>query len=713
MSLRCLCARASALLALASIAACRPASLHAEELQPPVAARKPYQVSSPNGAREDPYYWLRDDSRQSPEVLAYLKAENAYTQARLAPGKALQDKLYAEMVGRIKQDDSTVPTRLRGYWYSVRFEKGKEYPIYCRRKASLSAPEEVMLDGNALAVGKSFFQIGGYSLSPDDKLVAYAEDTVGRRQFTVHVRDLAHARLLSDRLENVEPSLVWAADSRTLLYIAKDPVTLLSTKVYRHRLGTQQKDDELVYEEKDHSYYLSLSRSKTGRFLYIEAKSTQQSEWRYAAAADPALKFSAVLPREANHEYQVSDVGGDFVLRTNWKAKNFRVVRVPIGEVARRERWRDVVAAREDAFIESFDSFKDFIAISERSGGLMKLRVKSWDGKRDRLIAADEPSYLMRPGWNPEFSATRIRYEYSSLATPTSTYEYDWSSGARTRLKTQPVPGYAAERYQTDYVHVTARDGTEVPVSLFARRDTPRDGSAPLFQYGYGSYGMAMDPAFRSNWVSLADRGFVVAIAHIRGGQEMGRAWYEQGKLMNKLNTFTDFIDVTRALVAQKYAARDKVFAEGGSAGGLLMGAVANMAPGDYRAIIAQVPFVDVVTTMLDETIPLTTNEFDEWGNPKQAQAYRYMLSYSPYDNVKAQAYPAMLVSTGLWDSQVQYYEPAKWVAKLRALKTDVNPLLFKIDMEAGHGGKSGRFERLRETAVEFQFMFDQLGIRD
>ncbi|WP_417067015.1 S9 family peptidase [Niveibacterium terrae] len=703
---------ARALLVLAGVIALLSADLRAEELQAPVAARKPYQVQSPNGAREDPYYWLRDDSRQSPEVLDYLKAENAYTQAQLAPGKALQDTLYAEMVGRIKQDDSTVPTRLRGYWYSVRFEKGKEYPIYCRRKAKLAAPEQVMLDGNELAAGKSFFQIGGYAVSPDDKLLAYAEDTVGRRQFVVRFKDLVSGKFFADRLSNVEPDVLWAADSRTLLYIAKDPVTLLSTKVYRHSLGTEQKDDQLVYEEKDHSYYLSFSRSKTGRFLYIEAKSTQQSEWRYALASDRKLKFSVVLSREANHEYQVMDVGGDFVLRTNWKAKNFRIVRVPIVEVARRDRWRDVVAAREDAFIQSFDAFRDFIAVSERSGGLMKLRVKSWDGKQDRLIAADEPSYLMSLGWNPEFSATRIRYDYSSLATPMSTYEYDWSSGARTRLKTQPVPGYDPTKYRTEYLHVTARDGTQVPVSLVYRRDTPRDGSAPLFQYGYGSYGMSMDPAFRSNWVSLADRGFVVAIAHIRGGQEMGRDWYEQGKLLKKQNTFTDFIDVTRSLVAQKYAARDKVFAEGGSAGGLLMGAIANMAPADYRGIIAQVPFVDVVTTMLDESIPLTTNEFDEWGNPKEKVSYDAMLAYSPYDNVKAQAYPAMLVSTGLWDSQVQYYEPAKWVAKLRAMKTDVNPLLFKINMEAGHGGKSGRFERLRETAIEFQFMLDQLGIR-
>ena len=444
--------------------------------------------------------------------------------------------------------------------------------------------------------------------------------------------------------------------------------------------------------------------------MFIVLRSTLQSEWRYANAGDPKLTFRTVIPREPNHEYQVAHIGRDFVMRTNWEAPNYRLVRAPVAKVADKRTWKDVIPARDDAFLQSFEVFRNYVAVNERSGGLMKLHVRSWNGKRDYVIASAEPSYTTQLMPTPGIESAKVRYTYTSLTTPRTTYEYDMTSDRKTVLKTEPVlGGFDSANYRTEYLHATASDGALIPISIAYRIGTKRDGTAPLYQYAYGSYGLSTDPAFIPNWVSLMDRGFVVAIAHVRGGQEMGRAWYDQGRLLNKKNTFTDFIAVTRHLVREKYAARDKVFAQGGSAGGLLMGAIANLAPSDYRGIIANVPFVDIVTTMLDESIPLTTNEFDEWGNPKDKVYYDYMMSYSPYDNVKAKSYPAMLVTSGLWDSQVPYWEAAKWVAKLRAVKTDSHPLLFKINMQAGHGGKSGRFERLRETAIEYQFILNSL----
>jgi oligopeptidase B len=680
-------------------------------VSPPVAARKPHQVPSPNGSRADNYYWLRDDTRKSKEVLDYLNAENAYTDSILAPTQSLQDDLYVELVGRIKQNDASVPILRRAWWYYTRYETGREYPIYARRRRTMSAPEHVMLDGNLLATGKSFLQIGAWSVSPNGRLLAYAEDVVGRRQYTLRVKNLVTGATVPDTVANIEPNLVWANDNKTLLYVEKDPVTLLSVRVRKHVLGSKAKDPP-VYEEQDHSYYMRLARSKSEKYLFIVLRSTLQSEWRYvdADSRSKKLRFKVAIPREANHEYQLGHVGRDFVLRTNWNAPNFRLVRAPVARVADKKTWKDVIPARQDTFLQAFEVFKSYVTVNERSGGLMKLHVRSWNGKRDYVIASSEPSYTTALAPTPGIESVKVRYTYSSLTTPRTTYEYDMASDQKTILKTEPVlGGFDSANYKTDYLHATASDGALIPISVAHRKTTMLDGTAPLYQYAYGSYGISTDPSFQPNWISLMDRGFVVAIAHVRGGQEMGRAWYEQGRLLCKKNTFTDFVAVTRYLVAERYVASDKVFAEGGSAGGLLMGAIANLAPNDYRGIIAHVPFVDIVTTMLDETIPLTTNEFDEWGNPKNKAYYDYMLTYSPYDNVEHKSYPAMLVTSGLWDSQVPYWEAAKWVARLRATRTDNHPLLFKINMQAGHGGKSGRFEKLRETALEYQFILNSL----
>ncbi|HUR40238.1 MAG TPA: S9 family peptidase [Verrucomicrobiae bacterium] len=698
---------------MATLVACAGTTLMStRNLTPPVAAQKPHLVTSPSGDRQDPYYWLRDDSRANPEMLAYLAAENAYKDAMLAPLRGLQDQLYNEILARIKQDDASPPTLSHGYWYYTRYETGREYPLYCRRKGTMQAPEEVMLDGNALAAGKGYHKVGGYAVSQDDKLLAYTEDTVGRRQYVLRIKDLATGKVYPDAVANVDPDIVWADDNRTILYVAKDPETLLGERVKRHVLGTPATKDTLVYEEKDHSFYMGVSRSKTDRFLFIGLQSTLVSEWLYAEANDPRLKFKPVLPREASHEYQVEHVGDDFIIRTNWLATNFRLVRAPVKASADKKTWRDIVPHAPDVLVEGFDVFRDYLAINERSGGLRKIRIKPWVGGTEFYLKADEPAYTETLDATPEFDSQVVRYVYGSLTTPSTTYDYDMRTGAKTLVKREPVLGdFDPVNYVTEFVHATARDGTKIPISLVHRKGLKLDGTAPLLQYGYGSYGLSMNPSFRSSRLSLLDRGFVYAIAHIRGGQEMGRAWYDDGKLLKKANTFNDFIDAGEFLVKAGYAHKDKLFASGGSAGGLLMGAVVNARPDLYRAIVTQVPFVDVVTTMLDESIPLTTNEFDEWGNPKQKAFYDYMLSYSPYDNVKAMAYPAMLVETGLWDSQVQYYEPAKWVARLRATKTDANSLLFHINMEAGHGGKSGRFQQYRDVAMEYAFLLDQAGL--
>jgi oligopeptidase B len=704
---------------LVGCAADAPAKTESESmampsLVPPIAAVRPYEVVSPNGTRLDEYYWLRDDTRTSKEVLAYLEAENAYKASMTAHTKALEDRVYGEIIARIKQDDSSVPYRKRGYWYYTRFETGKEYPVYARKAGNLEAAEQLMLDASLLAEGHGFYQVGATAMAPNDRLLAYVEDIIGRRQYRLRVKDLETGETFPDVIENVDPSIAWTADSASVLYVEKHPETLLGYRVRRHVLGTDPASDPLIYEQDDESFYTEVRKTKDERYLLIVAESTVSTEVRYADAADPALNFRVFLPRERDHEYQVEHLDGRWIIRSNWQAPNFRLLTAPVGDEGDRANWRELMAHRDDAFIHGFDVFKDFLAIEERSGSLRKIRIRPWAGGADFFIAADEAAYTTVLGQNAEIDTHIVRYEYTSLTTPGSVYDYDIQTGEKQLMKRDPVLGdFDTANYRTELLWATARDGAKVPVSLVYRNGFERDGHAPLLQYAYGSYGYSMDPAFSIPRLSLLDRGFVYAIAHIRGGQEMGRRWYDQGRLLNKINSFTDFIDVTRFLVQQGYADPKRVSAMGGSAGGLLMGAVANMAPGDYRAIVAQVPFVDVVTTMLDESIPLTANEFDEWGNPKEKRYYDYMLSYSPYDQAAHQDYPALLVTTGLWDSQVQYYEPAKWVARLRVRKTGTNPLLFRTTMEAGHGGKSGRFQRFHEIAEEYAFILDQSGITE
>ncbi|MEZ4361288.1 MAG: S9 family peptidase [Kofleriaceae bacterium] len=676
---------------------------------PPVAAMRPYEVKAPAGTRNDPYYWLRDDRRQNPEMLAYLNAENAYSAAVMAPHKTLEDTLFAEMRGRIKEDDSSVPTLDRGYWYYSRFEAGQQHPIFARRKGTMAAPEEILLDGNQLAVGHAFYTIGNFEVSANGSLLVWGDDTEGRNKFTMHVKDLRTGQLLPDTAANISPNFAWSSDNKTLYYVGKDPVTLRTDRVFRLTLGGQP---EQIYKEDDGQYYVSLSTSKSRRFIMINASATTNSEVRLIEADRPRSAPKVFLARSANHLYQVEHLGGRFYVRSNDGAQNFRLLQIELGQVYNRKNWKELIPHNPDMLVEDFAVYNDFIAVTVRTAGLRKIRVLPKTGPAFFLDAPD-PTYAMTVLDTPEAASTTIRYQYDAMATPRSVFEYEVASKQSRLLKQQPVPGYDPSLYTSEYLHATASDGAQIPISVVYKKSTARDGSAPLLVYGYGSYGFSMEPRFDSTVVSMLDRGWVYAIAHVRGGQELGRAWYETGKLMNKMNTFTDFISASEHLVAQRYGARGRVFAMGASAGGLLMGAVANLRPDLYRGIAALVPFVDVVTTMLDESIPLTTNEFDEWGNPKNKDAYDYMLSYSPYDNVKAAAYPAIYVRTGLHDSQVQYFEPAKWVAKLRATKTDKNPLVFDIDMTAGHGGASGRFDRLRQTARTLTFFLMVNGQKD
>ncbi|TCQ04951.1 S9 family peptidase [Sphingomonas sp. PP-CC-3A-396] len=680
------------------------------QVQPPRVAKKQFQVTSPNGAREDDYYWLRDDTRKNPEMLAYLAAENAYADAQLASLKPLQAKLYEETVSHIRQDDSSVPYAKNGYYYGSRFQTGADYPILERRKGSRTAPAETLFDEPAMAKGHSFFALSDWAVSPDNRRVAWAEDTVGRRQYVLKVKDLATGATIADMLSNIEPNVVWADDNKTLLYVEKDPVTLRGYRVKAHVLGTPVASDRLLYEEKDDTFSIDVSRTSDDKFVCIGVSSTVSDEQRCAPAAAPT-NFTIVAPRAREFRYRSDHIGNRWIVRTNKDAKNYKLVTVADADLAKgTAAWRDLTPASDTVFIESFKPFDGFVAIDQREGGNRMIRVLN-DAGKSTAVTADEPAYRMALEVNEETATPWVRYTYGSLVTPTTTYEVNAKTGERRVLKVAPVPGYDPAKYVTERVWAPARDGTRIPVSLVYAKGTKRDGTAPLFQYAYGSYGISSDPGVDPGRIGLLDRGVIYAIAHIRGGQEMGRGWYDDGHLLNKKNSFTDFIDVTRYLVAQKYAAKDRVAAMGGSAGGLLMGGVANMAPADYKLIIAQVPFVDVVTTMLDASIPLTTFEYDEWGNPAQKASYDYMLSYSPYDNVKAKAYPALYVGTGLWDSQVQYYEPTKWVAKLREMKTDTNPLLFRVNMEAGHGGKSGRFERYRQNSEWQAFMLQQLGL--
>ncbi len=686
--------------------------MSADIVKPPLIAKKPHAVIAPHGAtRNDDYYWLRDDTRKNPEMVAVLNAENVYADTILASSKPTADILYKEITGRIKQDDSSVPYFKNGYWYYSRFETGKDYAIIARRKATMDAPEEILFDQNNMAAGKGYFSIGEWEMSPNNQLVAWAEDSVGRRQYQLFVKDLATGKTFTDVVENIEANIVWADDNQTLFYIEKDPITLLSKRVKTHVLGTTTKSDKLVYEELDDSFYMGISRTRSEQFICISVQSTISAEQRCTPAAKPG-QFTVIAARQADFEYSADHLNGRWVIRTNWNAPNYKLMtladNLPVGN---RADWQEFIAHQDLVFIEGFELFKSFIAVEERSNALLRIRTLSNDSKNE-LVASDEAAYTMGLNVNANPDTALLRYSYTSLTTPNTIYEVNTENGERKLLKRDPILGdYNPDDYVTERQWASARDGTKIPVSIVYKKAFKKDGKAALLQYAYGSYGLSSDPRFSVVNVSLLDRGMVYAIAHIRGGQEMGRAWYDNGKLFNKINTFTDFIDVTRYLVKEGYAKSDRVAAYGGSAGGLLMGVISNMASKDYTLIISQVPFVDVVTTMLDESIPLTTNEFDEWGNPAQKNYYDYMLSYSPYDQIKHQEYPTVFVGTGLWDSQVQYFEPAKYVAKLREFKTGNNPVVFRVNMEAGHAGKSGRFQRYKETSEQFAYMLEVLGV--
>lgn len=678
-------------------------------MAPPVAEQRSYAVVAPHGAsRLDEYYWLRDDAREDPRMLAYLGAENTYTDTVMAPLAQAQSRLYDELVGRLKQDDATVPALEKGYWYYTRYEEGKEYPVHARRQGSMDAPEQVLLDLNALAAGKSFFSIPGWAVSPDNSRVAYLEDSVGRNQFVLRVRNLSTGAIVSPGVNGLSNQLVWGGDSQTLYVIENDPVTLLNKRVLRVNLNTGA--TQSLYSEADDSYYIGLGLTRSESYICIYLESTLSHEQRCMDRNAPG-EFKLIAARERDFIYTADHLGNRWVVRTNWNAQNFKLMQFADGVWNKRSEWVDLLAHDAATLVKSFILFDGFMAIDERSGGLTRIRVLRNDG-RSSFAAADESAYEILTSTNRQSSSDWLRYTYTSLTTPTTTYELNITTNERRLLKEAPVlGGFDKANYVTERIWASARDGTQVPVSLVYRKGFQRDGSAALLQYGYGSYGYSMEPWFSSNIISLLDRGMVYAIAHVRGGEEMGRSWYEEGKLLKKMNTFTDFIDVTTHLVAQRYAAPDRVAAMGGSAGGLLMGAVANLAPEKYRVIISQVPFVDIVTTMLDASIPLTTNEYDEWGNPEDPTYYQYMLSYSPYDQLRATRYPAMFVGTGLWDSQVQYWEPAKYVARLRARSTPDKLLVLRTKMEAGHGGASGRFQRYHDIAEYYAFMLNQLRV--
>jgi oligopeptidase B len=674
----------------------------------PVAEKRPHELTIHGDVRVDDYYWLRE--RTDPQVLAYLEAENAYTSAVMAKTEGLQEELFEELKNRIQPDDSTVPALDAGYYYYERYEDGLEYPIHCRRKGSVEAPEEIILDVNQVADGHDFCAVRGVSVSPDTQLLAWALDTVGRRKYTIFFTDLETGEMLADAIPEVTGNLTWANDSGTVFYAKQDPETLRSDQIYRHVLGTDPSQDILVYEETDPTFSTYVWKTRSKNYIMIQSEHTLASEVRFLDADDPEGEFQVVAPRERGVEYSVADAGDRFIIRTNLGAENFRLMEAPVTQPD-RANWRELIPGRDDVFVEDVAVFRDFMVVTERRAGLSHLRIIPWNGGEKYEIEFDEPAYVTWVDENHEFDAQMLRYGYSSPNTPETIYDFDLRSRERRLMKREDIRGgFDPANYTVERLTAPARDGVEVPISLVYRNGTARDGSSPALLYAYGSYGYSSEARFRPEVVSLLDRGFVFAVAHIRGGQEMGRWWYEDGKLLNKKNTFTDFVDCGRYLVAQGYTSPDRFFARGGSAGGLLMGAVANMAPDLFAGIIANVPFVDVVTTMLDDDIPLTTGEFDEWGDPKQREYYDYMLSYSPYDNVEAKDYPAMLVTTALEDSQVQYFEPAKWVAKLRATKTDDHPLLLKTELAAaGHGGVSGRFKRYRETALEYAFMLEVL----
>lgn len=692
-----------------------------EMIQPPVAKKIEHKITTHGDTRVDNYFWMRlsDEQKnaekpdaQTQDVLDYLNAENDYRAAKMKHTEGLQKDLFDEIKGRIKEDDASVPVKDNGYIYYNRFEKGQDYAFYCRKKDEKGAKEEVMLDGPKMGDGQAYFAIGGTSVSKNNQFLAYGVDLVSRRQYTLHFKDLSDGKVLEDKIENTTGGAVWANDNKTVFYSKKDPVTLRSFQIYKHVLGTDQKEDVLVFEEKDETFGCSVFKTKSSDYIMIGSWQTLSTEYRFIDANNPNGEWKVIQPRKRDLEYSVDHFGDHFYIVTNHDAKNFRLVKTPVSNPG-IENWEEVIAHRDDVLLEGIDIFKDHLVVSERRAGLNQLRVINWASKDEHYISFKDPAYTAYSFDNPDFNTTTLRYAYTSLTTPNTVYDYDMTSRKQEKMKQQEVMDskFDPKNYVSERIFVKARDGVEVPVSIVYHKDTKKDGKAPLLLYAYGSYGASMDAYFSSVRLSLLDRGFIYALAHIRGGEEMGRHWYEDGKLLNKKNTFYDFIDCGKALVDQNYTSNEHLYAQGGSAGGLLMGAVINMEPKMWNGVIAAVPFVDVVSTMLDESIPLTTGEFDEWGNPKNEEYYHYIKSYSPYDNVEAKDYPNLLVTTGYWDSQVQYWEPAKWVAKLRELKTDDNLLLMHCNMDVGHGGASGRFERYKEVAMEYAFLLDLEGI--
>ncbi len=680
--------------------------------EPPVPPKRPRRLSHHGHTRTDDYYWLRDDTRSDPEVLAHLEAENRYTEAALEPTAGLRETVFREIADRIERNDDSVPLRLGEYWYCTRYRGTQEYPVYTRRRGSADGPEEVILDVNELAAGHAYFQVANLSVSDDHQWLAYAEDPVGRRRHTVRLKNLISGETLPAALPDTSGALAWGADDRALFYVRIHPETLRPYRVYRHRVGTPVTDDELVYQEDDPAFHATVYRGKSRRYVYLHLGSTVADEVRLLRADQPEAKFRVFLKRAREHEYHVADVDDRFYVLSNWRARNFQIFKTTLENAGRRRFWEEVVPHRRDTLITDFDLFADYLVVSERHAGLRRLRAVPYSGGEERVIATDEPAYAMYLDDNEDIGSNVLRYGYCSMTTPYTVYDLDLATGERIRRKQTRVHGdFDPFAYRTERIEIAARDGTPVPISLVYRRDLEPPDRRPLLVYGYGAYGISVDPIFVSSRLSLLDRGFTVALVHVRGGQEFGRHWYEGGKLLNKMNTFTDFIDATAGLIERGWGDPKRVYAMGGSAGGLLIGAVINLKPELYHGAIALVPFVDVVTTMLDERLPLTTSEFDEWGNPAEKEYYDYILSYSPYDQVKPHAYPNLLVMTGLHDSQVQYWEPAKWVARLRECNTGSSVMLLHTNMEAGHGGASGRFKGLADTALEYAFLLNLAGI--
>ncbi|WP_432264972.1 S9 family peptidase [Croceitalea rosinachiae] len=676
----------------------------------PKAKKSPKELGIHGDVRIDNYYWL--NNREDQEVIDYLDSENAYYIENTAHTKAFQEELFQEMKSRIKEDDESVPYKRNGYFYITRFEKSKEYPIYSRKKESLDAKEEVMFNCNELAKANDYFNLRGVSISPNNQLASFGTDTVSRRQYHIQIKNLTTGDIYPDKIENTTGSAVWAADNKTFFYTKKDPVTLRSDKIYKHRLGTSVEQDELVFHEEDDTYNTFVYKTKSKKYLVIGSSSTLTTEYQILRADNPEGKFKIFSPRTKGLEYSISHYDDSFYVLTNKNdAINFKLMVVD-EERTSHENWKEFIPHRKNVLLEDIEIFKDYYVLFERELGLNKMKIVRWDGSESYYLPFESETYVAGGMTNVDFDTETLRYFYNAMSSPYAIIDFSMRTKDKKILKEQEVLGgkFRKENYKSERIWAVARDGVKVPVSLVYHKDTKLDGTSPLLQYAYGSYGATIDPYFSTVRLSLLDRGFVYAIAHVRGGEYLGRPWYEDGKLLTKKNTFTDFVDVSKHLIAENYTTSEHLYAMGGSAGGLLMGAVVNMAPKLYNGVVAQVPFVDVVTTMLDDSIPLTTGEYDEWGNPHKKEYYDYMKSYSPYDNVEAKEYPNMLVTTGLHDSQVQYWEPAKWVAKLREYKTDTKQLFLYTNMEAGHGGASGRFEALKETVKEYAFILDLEG---